>query len=95
MSYVLIFPLILLAAFVVAVFLLGGIEFLTLVSWKLKRCPQCQRRLGFAGWSLSEWENENVRHTDTVNGEVRAVPWVVVTCPHCAFEIATREAPSF
>ena len=95
MASVLKVALILVAAFVLAVLLLGGIELMTLVWWKLRRCPRCRRRLALVGWDWGEWHNKNVRYSETVNGEPRDVPWVVVTCPHCRFEIALRKAPGF
>lgn len=87
--------LIIATAFAVALVLLNVAELLKLVRWKLRRCPGCRNRLGFAGWDWSKWHNKNVRHSATVNGETRDLPWVIVTCPHCAFEIAVRKAPVF
>jgi hypothetical protein len=95
MGTVLRVALILVAAFIVAVVVLNAVELLKLLWWKLRRCPRCRKRLGFAGWDWSKWHNKNVRHSETVNGETRDLSWVVVTCPHCAFEIAVRKAPVF
>jgi hypothetical protein len=95
MGYILKVALILLAAFVVAVLLLGGIELLTLVRWKLRRCPRCRRRLAFPGWDWGEWRNKSVRQKTTVRGKPRGQIWECVICPHCAYPITARRMYPF
>lgn len=86
---------ILLVAAVLAVIVLGTLEALHLAWWKLRKCPSCKRRWAFPGWNSAEWHSRHDVTTDELNGESLESPVEAIACPHCGFQIKTREAAHF
>jgi hypothetical protein len=82
MSNFLSWLLVIAASIPIALLILSGVELGTLALWKLRRCPNCRVRHGFAGWDWSEWAMK-YRFSARESGDGRFGD--VVACPHCGY----------